>query len=102
MVVVVKEPEAIEYIRQSPVQNTEMIERILCRKLGLVPRQFQVQNRGNEKTVGLKTAIPIKIIDKRLVSYIGRRKEKNGVMQRRTVELAILEHKKKYGAYQND
>ena len=102
MVVVVKEPEVIEYIRQSPVQNTEMIERILCRKLGMTPRQFQVQNRGNDKTVGLKTAIPVKITDPRLVRYINRRKESMGVMQRRTVELAVLEHKKKYGAYQND
>lgn len=102
MVVVLKEPDVIDYVRQSQVQNTEMIERILCKKLGLVPRQFQVQNRGNDKTAGLKTSIPVKIIDERLVRYITRRKQNMGVMQRRTVELAVLEHKKKYGAYTNE
>ena len=102
MVVVLKEPEVVEYIRQSPVHNTEMIERILCRKLGIIPRQFQAQNRGNDKSVGLKTAIPVKITDERLVRYINRRKENMGVTQRKTVEFAVLEHKKKFGAYQNE
>ena len=102
MVVVVKDAECIEFIRKSPTRNTELVERILCSKLVFEPRKYSSSRRGNEKKGGLETAVPVKIRDERIVRYIQRRKQKFGVLQRRTVELAIKEHKMKEAEQKNE
>ena len=95
MVVVIKNAACIDFLRSCSAHNTEIVERIMCEKLGIEPRDFGTNNRGNEKISGLKTSVPVKITDPRIEKYIVRKKERNGIIQRVTVEQAILKHLKK-------
>lgn len=97
MVVKLTTPECIEFVRNSPCHNTETIERVMCAKLQIEPRNYACEKRGNSKVSNLDTAIPVKITDKRIEKYIKRRKDKNGISHRFTVEGAIMEYKKKHG-----
>ena len=95
MVAKITDAQCVSFIRNSKYSNTETVERILCRKMGIEPRKFIVQKRGNEKIADLKTNIPVKIIDPRIVRYIDKQKKAKGIPQKRTVEHAILDFIKK-------
>ena len=97
MVVVIKNASCIDFLRSCSEHNTEIVERIMCEKLGIEPRDFGTNNRGNGKIPGLKTAMPVKISDPRIEKYITKKKERNGIIQRVTVEQAIIKHLKKEG-----
>lgn len=97
MVVKVTSPECVDFIRKSKFTNTETVERVLCSKLGIAPREFAPQNRGNKKIIELTTNIPVKITDSRLIRYISSQKSKKGISQRCTVEFAIIKYKKAHG-----
>lgn len=96
MVVVIKDQKCVDFLRSNPDRNTAIVERIICEKIGIKPRVFGTNNRGNEKKAGLKTAIPVKISDPRILKYILRKKSL-GIIQRATVERLLLQHLKTRG-----
>ena len=92
-------PRCIEYIRgRGEDTNSSIVEAALLRKFGFPEKEKKrtyASRRGRKKTPGVSTkAFPVKITDRRIIDEILRLRE-HGVIQRHTVESALLDMIKK-------
>lgn len=90
MMIVVSNPECVQRMRAEHASNTEIVERALCRRLGIRPRRYRKKAAGRPKATGLLHGIPVKITDRRIVEYLTMNKAIYGVSYRFSVENAML------------
>lgn len=85
-------PVCLEYIRsfQGAVLNTEVVEKAMCLKLGLPPREYKRVGSRVQNADPNASSMMVWISDPRLCRYIALRKSRYGVLGRHTVESAIL------------
>lgn len=92
MMVVISNPACIRYLRTADsVTNTELVERAMCRRLGITPRRFNRVTMGRHKAADCVNRLPVKITDDRLIQFISLQKTTCGACYRHTVENAMLE-----------
>lgn len=90
MMVVISNPKCVCMLRENAATNTEMVERALCKALGIKPRHYRAKAQGRPKETEKQTRVPVKINDARIVDYILERKRETGAPYRHTAEKAML------------
>ena len=86
-------PRCIKYVRSKKNEtNTSVVESALLKRFGFPEIEKRSKsNRGRKKdSVSSVRAFPVKITDQRLIKAILELR-KNGVIQRHTVESALLD-----------
>jgi hypothetical protein len=85
-------PVCLDYIRsfQGVILNTEVVEKAMCLKLGLAPREYKRVGSRVQNADPNAASMMVWISDNRLVSHIEKMRKRNGVCGRHTVETAIL------------
>jgi|GEM_PF-4276114 len=90
--------KCINYLRKRPETNSSIVESALLRRFNLPEREKRTSSGGRKKNPKSFTrAFPIKISDQRIINEILALRE-NGVIQRHTVETALLDMIEKEGA----
>lgn len=91
LMVKITNPEVIAYLRNNPdTPNKQLIEAALREKIGIPPKVYQ-PHHGRKKVPDCINVFPVKIKDRDLVEYILFQREKFGILQKHTVESAVLQ-----------
>lgn len=90
MMLVISNPECVRQLRTAAASNTEVVERAICRRIGITPRRYRAKTQGRPKTAGSTTGVPVKITDTRVVEFILLQKRTCGAPYRHTAESAML------------
>lgn len=91
MMLVISNPVCISFLRGAAASNTEVVERAICRRLGITPRVYRAKAQGRPKVQGGAERIPVKITDARIVEFILCQKRTCGAPYRHTAESALME-----------
>lgn len=90
MMLVISNPECVRQLRTAATSNTEVVERAICRRIGIAPRRYRAKAQGRPKAAGRTTSVPVKITDLRVVEFILLQKRTCGAPYRYTAESAML------------
>lgn len=90
MMLVISNPECVRQLRTATASNTEVVERAICRRIGIAPRRYRARMQGRPKAAGNTTGVPVKITDMRVVEFILLQKRTCGAPYRYTAESAML------------
>lgn len=92
LMVKITNPDVLAYLRQNTsIPNQQLVEDALREMLNLpIPRRKPRRRTYVKATLKNMNAAPVKISDQFLVDYLVNQKKCYGIMQRHTVETAIL------------
>ena len=90
MMLVISNPDCVRLLRTAATSNTEVVERAICRRIGITPRRYRAKTMGRPKAAGSTTGVPVKITDERIVEFILCQKRTCGAPYRHTAESAML------------
>ena len=90
MMLVISNPACVRMLRTAAESNTEVVERAICRRIGITPRRYRGAAMGRPKVADKTTCVPVKITDERIIEFILLQKRTSGAPYRHTAESAML------------
>lgn len=86
----ISNPVCVGMLRGDATPHTEVVERALCKRMGIMPRAYRAKAQGRPKTDSA-TRVPVKITDARIIEYLENQKRTTGAPYRHTAEAALLD-----------